>query len=141
MTTVSEVLEGQFRPDASAGDGSEGARTRARVRARLAATDGDGKSSRLAAALARAAHTAVSDVAGAWPWRGTPPTLAELVAVRVPDRDRVPGRNLALWASWVVFNHVMLPVFAVAYPVLWVLAHPARFVLAAVLAVLARIWI
>lgn len=90
---------------------------------------------------ARAA-TVRADFAGAWPWRGHPPTFAELVANLVPDRDRVPGRNGFLWVSWAAFNVAMLPVFAVAYPVLWWLAHPARFVLAAmVAAALYIVWI
>lgn len=142
MTTVSEFLEGQFVAPAATETEFEGVSTRARVRARLAVTDGDRKASRVVSWLVARARTVGADLAAAWPWRGSPPTLAQLWAARVPDRDRVPGRSRALWAGWSVYNHVLLPVFAVAYPSLWWLAHPARLVLTVVLAVpLFFVWI
>lgn len=83
-----------------------------------------------------------ADLAGAWVWLCRPPTLAELVARRVPDRDAVPGRNVGLWAGWVAYNHALIAVFAVAWPALWVLAHPARVLLAAAVAApLLLVWI
>lgn len=135
MTTVSEVLEGQFGGARASAAGSEGAGTGAPVRARVAVTVGDGKgSSRVAAAVAGFGRTVAADVAAAWPWRGTPPALAEMWAGRVPALDEVPGRNRVLWVGWSVYNHAVLPVVAVSYVALWVLAHPARFGLAAAVA-------
>ena len=142
MTTVSEVLEGQFRGQRPSAAGSEGAGTGAPVRARVAVTDGDGKGSRVAAAVAGFGRTVAADVAGAWLWRGAPPALADLWRSRVPALDEVPGANRLLWAGWTVYNHVVLAPVAVSYVALWVLAHPARFGLAAVVAApLISVWI
>lgn len=103
--------------------------------ARAAAASGPSVWSRLASWAVARTRTVRADVVGAWAWFCRPPTLAELVAARVPDRDRVPGRNVALWVGWAVYNHLLAAVFALAYPVLFVAAHPARVLLAAVLAV------
>ena len=142
MTTISDFLEGQFRPDAPSEVGSEGRRTGAPVRARIAATERDDAQSRLRSWLLARSATFRADLAAAWVWFCRPPTLAELWSGVVPDRDRVPARNAALWVAWIGFNVVTLPVFAVAWPALWVLAHPARLVLAAAVAVpLYFVWI
>jgi len=81
----------------------------------------------------RAWSTVRADVAGAWPWRGSAPTLRELWLARIPALDRVPGNNRPLWLGWVVFNHVALVVTAVVAPALWLLHHPARLGLALLL--------
>lgn len=130
MTTVSEFLEGQFAPSPSPAGGLEGAGAGAPVRARVAGTESDRKWA-VRSWLGARAGTVAADVRAAWLWFGRPPTLAELWAGRVPSRDRVPGGNAGLWVAWVGFNHLVLPVFAVAWPLLFVLAHPARLLLAA----------
>lgn len=135
MTTVSEFLEGQFGPSPTSFGGSEGAGTGAPVRARVAATDGDAKWSRILSWLRAGSATVVADLRGAWWWRGTPPTLAHLWAGRTPARDRVPGSNAALWVGWAVYNHLYLAVAGPLYVLFFALAHPARFVLAAAVAV------
>jgi hypothetical protein len=83
-----------------------------------------------------------ADVVAAWPWAGSPPTLRDLWAARIPDLETVPGSNRALWIGWVVFNHAALLWTAVLSTALWVLQHPARTALAAAVAVpLLVIWI
>lgn len=88
-----------------------------------------------------ALSAARSDLANAWVWRGSPPTLADLWANRVPDREAVPGQNRALWTAWIVFNHLALIWTALLAVPLWVLQHPARTLLAAaVVAPIVLIW-
>lgn len=73
-----------------------------------------------------------ADADGFWVWDGRPPTPRELWRQRIPDRDRVPGRNAALWWLWIVANHAVLPLACFAAFLLWLLLHPLRLVLAAV---------
>lgn len=138
MTTVSEVLEGQFPAAGASTEQTEGAGARARVRARLSDTLRDSNRSW----PVRFARTVAADFAGAWWWHGSPPSLAELWANRIPDLNCVPGRNRLLWAAWAVYNHAVAAVMAVTYPVLWWAAHPARMLLTAAVAVpLLFVWI
>jgi hypothetical protein len=110
--------------------------------------------SKVAAAAQRAGGAAVAsqvryaagavahDVRSAWPWHGSPPTLADLWAARIPDLETVPGQNRALWAAWVAYNHVALLLTAPFYLVLWIVQHPAYLLLAAlVTAPLIALWI
>lgn len=96
----------------------------------------------VAAKVRYAAGAVAYDVRTAWPWHGDPPTLADLWAARIPDLDRVPGANRALHAAWVVFNHLALVWTALLAIPLWVLQHPARTLLAAlVTAPLIAVWL
>lgn len=108
---------------------------RVEVAAPKATSAGLARWSRLVPWLRGRAATVVADLRGAWWWRGTPPTLAHLWAGRVPARDRVPGSNAALWVGWAVYNHLYLAVSGPLYVLFFALAHPARFVLAAAVAV------
>lgn len=127
MTTVSEAFEVPQRTVGPLPAGFEGAGARARVRARLAVTQRGGKVGALARVVA-------SDVAGAWPWRGAPPTLADLWARRIPDLDDVPGSSQALRIGWAVFNHLALAWTAALLVPAWIGQHPARLALAAIVA-------
>lgn len=128
--TVSDVI-GQAIEDGNPVAAEEDGRgVPAGTRARVDDTDSDGKGDRLRAALA----TVRDDVAGAWLWRGAPPTLVDLWRNRVPDISEVPGGNRPLHVLWVVYNHLVLIVFPVLAIALWVLQHPARFLLAAAIA-------
>lgn len=152
MTTVSEAIRasaGAAAPNKAAAQPAyvpTGAQAHAReatkrntrpvVRAsRSTVLDPDG-------VVRRTARVVTSDVAGAWVWRGSPPTLRDLWAERIPDIDRVPAANVALWAGWVVFNHLALLWTAALSIPLWVLQHPMRTALAALLAApLVLLWI
>lgn len=82
---------------------------------------------------------AVEDLRSAWFMPASVPTVQDAWATRLPDRDRVPGSNGALYAGWLVYNHTValaVPALAVAVvgvltPVVWAAAHPARFLLLA----------
>ncbi len=91
-----------------------------------------------------AAKVMWSDLQGSWWLPSSVPTVVEAWRTRWPDRDKVPGGSDALYVAWAVYNHTLaLPAVAVfnllvgvLTPLLFVLRHPARLALAAVLAAL-----
>lgn len=138
--------------DPSSGPDSPGTR-RARVaRARVAATERDDKGPSRWRLL-------VSDWRGAWWWTATPDAPAEVLARRVPTPDDVPDGSAFLRYAWAVWLHAvaipatyaLTPVARLARPLLlrqlifglvWVLQHPARSALAALVTVpLGFMWI
>jgi hypothetical protein len=131
-TTLSDAVvaaegaaEGGGRPPAVT-DSPVDARSRiardARARARIPVTQSVGK-------------TFAFDVSRAWVWRVAPPSLKQVRDGVVPDPDLVPAGAPPLRAGWVVWNvAVAVPATAVLYVLAWLLQHPAR---AAILAVLA----
>jgi hypothetical protein len=82
-----------------------------------------------------------ADLRDAWWTPASLPTWRIAWAERMPDRDRVPGNNSALYAGWVAWNHTIglaVPLAAIAVvgalaPLLWIVRHPARFLLAAII--------
>ncbi|MER7280453.1 hypothetical protein ABT369_39050 [Dactylosporangium sp. NPDC000244] len=82
-----------------------------------------------------------ADLRDAWWTPASLPTFSTAWAERMPDRDRVPGGNAALYASWVAYNWsvgLAVPLAALAVvglltPILWIARHPARLLLAAVI--------
>ena len=78
-----------------------------------------------------------SDLRDAWWTPAALPTFQQAWAERMPDRDRVPGNNSALYALWVGYNHsigLAVPLAAVLLvgaltPLLWIARHPARLAL------------
>lgn len=89
--------------------------------------------------LGGAARMLLADVREAW-WTPDeiPPPIRQAWVRRMPDRDRVPGRNAVLWGGWVGYNHTIGlagPVLAVLTVtalsiVSWIIQHPARIALA-----------
>jgi hypothetical protein len=137
--TVSDVISAATPEGNPASADPTAGGARARVRARLADTNGDGN---LASRVSGWVGAVRADVAGAWIWRGTPPAVADLWHVRVPSLERVPGQNPALRAAWAVYNHAALALFCPLAVALWVLQHPARLLLAAPIVVaLTAMWI
>lgn len=123
---------------------------RARARARVATTEGDGKSPGLVGQVA-------ADVRGWWGWTAEPMSRAEVVAARIPSPDAVPDGSGWLRGGWAVWMHlVAIPATWLLLPpaglrlvtvrqllrgVVWVAQHPGRFVLAApVVVALILIW-
>ncbi|MGI5247625.1 hypothetical protein [Dactylosporangium sp. CA-139066] len=84
---------------------------------------------------------ALADLRDAWWTPAALPTFSTAWAERMPDRDRVPGGNTALYAGWIAYNHTVglavplaaLAVVGVLTPLLWIARHPARLLLAAVI--------
>lgn len=82
-----------------------------------------------------------SDLRDAWFMPASLPTFQVAWAERMPDRDTIPGSNAALYAGWVVYNHSIgfaVPLLALAIvgtltPILWIVRHPARLLLAAII--------
>lgn len=100
-------------------------------RARVAVTARDGKIRRLVAGFWFLVR---GDADASWWARRSAPTLREVWAVRMPALDRVPGRSRGLWVAWLLFNHaVAIPATVVLNPLMFVLQHPARLLLALVL--------
>lgn len=139
MTTVSDVLaaaevaaaaHGSASPlsDSAGGAGAPVRDARA-TRARTRITQ-------------RVARLVISDLSGAWVWRDYPPALRQVVAGRIPA-DRVPGGSTPLRAVWVAWNvAVAVPTTAVLYVLAWMLQHPARAgVLAVVTGPIGWMWI
>ncbi len=138
-TTVSEALaaaEGAAAEPKTLGGRPYVAAVPARPRAResITVTDGSrkrvvasGSKIRVAARARSAAKTAGSDVAGAWVWRGSSPTLRDLWQQRIPALDRVPGESKPLHVAWVVGNHAALPLVGYLNLLSWALQHPARW--------------
>jgi hypothetical protein len=83
------------------------------------------------------------DLTGAWVWHETPPSLRQVISDRFPDAGRVPAEHGPLRAVWVVWNFgVAVPATATLYALAWVLQHPARAgVLALVVGPLGIFWI
>lgn len=83
------------------------------------------------------------DLRSAWFLPASIPTVTRAWAGRMPNRERVPGNSDALYWGWVAYNHTIglaVPAAAVAAiglltPAVWIILHPARFALAALLAV------
>lgn len=139
MTTVSELFDAPAGVIDSNSAQAEGAGTRGRVRARVAATDSDGK---VFAGVKSAGAAVASDLRHAWLWHGTPPTLADLWTRRIPDLEKVPGQNRVLWSAWLAHNHIALVLTAPAYMALWIVQHPAYLLLTAlVTAPLIALWL
>lgn len=82
-----------------------------------------------------------ADLRGAWFMPASLPTFQTAWTERMPDRERVPGDNGALYAGWIAYNHsvgLLIPAVALAVvglltAVLWIARHPARLLLAAVI--------
>jgi hypothetical protein len=76
-----------------------------------------------------------------WVLTDTPPSLREVVRARIPDE--VPGGSDPLRAGWVAWNFaVAIPTTAVLYALAWMLQHPARAaVLALVVGPVGFFWI
>lgn len=145
MTTVSDVLAAGPRvsdrvssPEA-ASVSAAGVRTRGRARESLAVTERYGK---IVAPFALWGRQAGTDLRDAWWTPASLPTFQRAWAERMPDRDRVPGGNGLLYAGWVVYNHTFglaVPAAVIALvgaltPLVWLARHPARLLLAAVIA-------
>ena len=136
-TTYSDAF-----PAADIGSGpaveAERARVDAHARARIPATERDGKISRLRGFVG----TVWSDIRSAWWAPASLPTVRQAWTQRVPDRTRVPGDNGLLYGGWWVYNHfAALPLITVITGVVgalgvagWVLLNPARIGLAIVIA-------
>lgn len=75
-----------------------------------------------------------SGVAGLSPWTSPPPSLAELYEY-VDSGDWVPGERAPVleFLGRAFGFAVVIPVHALAYGLLWVLARPTRVFIAAVL--------
>jgi hypothetical protein len=82
-----------------------------------------------------------ADLRDAWWTPASLPTFRTAWAERIPDRDRVPGGNAALYHGWTVYNHTIglaaplaaLLIVGTLTPLLWIARHPARLLLAAVI--------
>jgi hypothetical protein len=82
------------------------------------------------------------DLRSAWWTPASLPPLRRAWADRKPDRAKVPGDNGVIYGAWLVYSHTIglaVPALAVAVvgiltPAVWVARHPARLVLAAVIA-------
>jgi hypothetical protein len=138
MTTVSDATAAADRggmPTGSPVAESDSARgTRSRAHARIH----DTAVTERRRGLRSLADVLWADFTGAWGWRA----LAGLWQHRVPAVEDVPGESRALRAAWVAYNHVALVVVCLLAVVVWVLLHPARFLLAAVIAApLIAMWI
>ncbi len=90
-----------------------------------------------------AAKVVWSDLRGSWWLPGSVPTVVEAWRERWPDRDDVPGESELLYTAWAGYNFAALVPIALfnllvgaLTPVLFVLRHPARLALAALLAAL-----
>lgn len=82
-----------------------------------------------------------ADFRTAWWTPDSLPTLSQAWREAFPDRSRVPGDSPFLYWPWVVYNHVALlvPLLAlvvvgVLTPAVWIVRHPARLALAAIIA-------
>jgi hypothetical protein len=130
--TVSDVLAAADGAAAAGGSASPEADSATGVRARVR----DARATRASVPITqRIATTIVADVSGAWVWRESPPALRQVIAGLLPAVDRVPAGSRPLRAGWVVWNaSVAVPATAFLYVLAWVLQHPAR---AGVLAVMA----
>lgn len=103
--------------------GADSPRPSTHVRARIAATLGNGK-------IGQVGRTVAADTRGWWLLRERPPSLRVLWRAR-PALARVPGQHRWLHAGWLVFHYlVAVPLVAVAYGVITVVWHPARFAVA-----------
>ncbi|MEV8510823.1 hypothetical protein [Dactylosporangium sp. NPDC051484] len=133
----------------------------------------ESRSRRVLDAAGRGVTVAVGDVREAWIFHGTPPTVADIVAVRVPDWepferfrhrcfDRTEGmievdagwtcectpvadevrkantRDIRIVkgvrVAWIIYNHVVaIPATVLLYVAAWIVQHPGRLLLAAIL--------
>lgn len=113
---------------------------RARVRARVARARVSPRSV-LVNSFAGWGRQTWTDLRDAWFMPASLPTFRTAWLERMPDRDRVPGSNAALYAGWVAYNHtvgLVIPAVALAVvglitPLLWIVRHPARLLLTAVI--------
>ncbi len=98
----------------------EGRGVPAGPRARVAATDSDGKIGVWVAVVR-------DDFVDGWPWRSSPPALKAVTgSARVAAGD-VPDGNAALRWAWTGWNYaVAIPATALLYTLAWLLQHPAR---------------
>lgn len=129
LTRVRDVASTRDEPTASGRGDVAVASLPTRLARRLVATLGSWRGA-LVAPFAGAGERA----AGLSPWAAPPPSLAELHRY-VADGEWVPGdRAPILEFLGRAFGFlVVLPVHAVAYGALWVLARPTRLGIAAVL--------
>jgi hypothetical protein len=138
--TTSDVIEVAIPVGIPYTPPAEGRGVPAGARARVPTTVSKGNA--LSSASQRVATAMWSDLAGAWVWRGQPPTLLDLWRRRIPSLDAVPGGNKTLWVGWIAWNHAALMPTAVIATLLWVLQHPARAGLAtAVVVPIVLMWI
>lgn len=136
MTTVSDAFDVATPVSDHPERGSAGGGTRTRVRARVPVTVREIKFVATGRRMVRVVH---ADLANAWPWRGSAPTLRDLWLARKPSIERVPGRSKTLHRAWIGANHAALIPTAYLSTLLWSLQHPARWPLAAALLALAAI--
>lgn len=125
--TISDVFEAPVALTAP----EKGGRERGRAPAKDMVTDGDVL---VASRARRIKDTVLADVRGAWLWDAHGLTLRSLWDQRLPAIERVPAENRALRGAWVAYNHTVLAVIVPALFVLYLLGHPARFLLAAAVA-------
>lgn len=124
---------------AAPSDSQDATADRPRVHARMRAREY--RSLPVAGKVADVARTAAGDLASAWWMPASLPTLQQAWADRMPDRERVPGGNEALYRGWVAYNHtvgLVVPAVAVLIvglltPLVWAARHPARLGLAVAL--------
>lgn len=132
MTTLSDAFAAAAAPETE-DTAEEDPRVHARMRTR------EYRSLPVVGKVRDATRTAAADLRSAWWLPASMPTLGHAWADRMPDRDRVPGDNGALYVAWVAYNHTVgLIVPAVALllvgaltPLVWTSRHPARMLLAA----------
>lgn len=67
------------------------------------------------------AATVRADAAGSWPLRNHPPSFADLWANRAPAADAYPGESEVLRAVDVVWRHLALVPYGLAFGYLWLL--------------------
>lgn len=131
-TTVSDVVAAAGGAAAGGGgpsaatDNAPGARSRdtrdVRARARIPVTQ-------------RKGNRLTSDMSKAWVWKSSPPSLRQVIDGRTPDPGQVPAGSTPLRAGWVVWNVcVAVPTTALLYVLAWLLQHPARAALVAIVA-------
>lgn len=136
--TVSDAFGVVADGDAGPVRAVEGAGVRARVRANVPVTLGEHK---ILAPFTSWARQARTDLREAWWTPASLPTFSTAWAERMPDRERVPGNNSALYTGWLLYNHTVglavplaaLLIVGALTPILWLARHPARLLLAAVI--------
>lgn len=75
------------------------------------------------------------DAAGAWVWRDSPPPLRQVFTGRTHTPGPLPAGSIPLRRGWVVWNvAVAVPTTAVLYVLAWLLQHPARTLIAGMVA-------
>jgi hypothetical protein len=87
----------------------------------------DARTSRARARLPVTLRVVQTDVAKAWVWRDSPPSLRQVAAGWASGSDQVPAGSGPLRAGRVVWNvAVAVPATAILYVLAWLLQHPAR---------------